>query len=132
MKTFIVYWGGVDSWDMLPERERKPSLRRSPSTLQHHFWSLIEDNDTPLTAYAEIDVPTLILCGTHSPAPSRAITQLLCQRNACRSTPHDTYADHMSPINRAAEVNTLILEHLLTTPRRPPLKHPVQPGGAAR
>jgi pimeloyl-ACP methyl ester carboxylesterase len=131
MKAFIVYWGGVDSWDMLPD-EKKTQFAQVAVHVAHHFWSLVEDNNTPLTAYAEIDVPTLILCGSHSPAPSRAITRLLA--NAIPVARHRTipYADHMSPINRAAEVNTLILEHLLTTPRCPSLKHPVRPGIAAR
>ena len=78
----------------------------------HHFWSLIEEN-TPLAAYAAIDVPTLILCGTRSPAPSRAITRLLAE--TLPRARHRTIrnAGHMSPITHPAEVNKLALEHLL-------------------
>ena len=79
----------------------------------HHFWSLIEEK-TPLAAYAAIDVPTLILCGTRSPTPSRAITRLLAE--TLPRARHRTIrnAGHMSPITHPAEVNKLVLEHLLT------------------
>ena len=135
MKTFITYWGGVNSWDILSD-EKKAQFAQVAVHVAHHFWSLIEDNNTPLTAYADIDVPTLILCGTHSPAPSRLITRLLAE--AIPLARHRTipYADHMSPINRAAEVNALILEHLLAAPRRSPLnsspERPVQPSVVVR
>jgi hypothetical protein len=89
----------------------------------HHFWSLIEEK-TPLAAYTAVEVPTLILCGTRSPAPSRAITRLLAE--ALPHARHRTIsnAGHMSPITHAAEVNGLIVEHLqrnrASTCLRPP------------
>jgi pimeloyl-ACP methyl ester carboxylesterase len=81
--------------------------------IAHHFWSLIEEK-TSLAAYTAIDVPTLILCGTRSPAPSRAITRLLAE-----TLPHARHrtirgAGHMSPITHPAEVNGLVVEHLLS------------------
>jgi hypothetical protein len=88
----------------------------------HHFWSLIEET-TPLAAYAAIDVPTLIVCGTRSPAPSRAITRLLAE--TLPRARHRTIrnAGHMSPITHAAEVNALVVEHLLVN-RAPTSMHP--------
>ena len=78
----------------------------------HHFWSLIEEK-TPLAAYIGIGVPTLILCGTRSPRPSRTITRLLAE-TLPRARPRTIRdASHMSPITHSAEVNGLILEHLL-------------------
>jgi hypothetical protein len=65
-----------------------------------------------LSAYAAIDVPTLIVCGTSSPAPSRAITRLLAE--TLPRARHRTIrnAGHMSPITHPAEVNALVVEHL--------------------
>ena len=79
--------------------------------IAHHFWSLIEE-PTSLAAYAGINVPTLILCGTHSPGRSRTIVRLLAE--ALPRARHCTVPDagHMSPITHPAEVNRFILEHL--------------------
>ena len=123
MQTFIDYWGGAGSWDSLPD-DKKAQFAQLAVHVAHHFWSLIEEN-TPLAAYAAIDVPTLILCGTRSPAPSRAITRLLAETlpRARHRTIRD--AGHMSPITHPAEVNALVVEHLLMngapTDMRPPI-----------
>jgi pimeloyl-ACP methyl ester carboxylesterase len=111
MQTFIDYWGGAGSWNGLPD-DKKAQFAQLGVHVAHHFWSLIEEN-TPLQAFTAIDVPTLILCGTRSPAPSRAVTRLLTDtlpRARHRTIPN---AGHMSPITHPAEVNALVLEHLL-------------------
>jgi pimeloyl-ACP methyl ester carboxylesterase len=111
MQTFIDYWSGPGSWQSLPDH-KKAQFAQLAVYMAHHFWSLIEEK-TPLAAYAAIDVPTLIVCGTSSPAPSRAITRLLAEtlpRARHRTIPN---AGHMSPITHPAEVNALVLEHLL-------------------
>jgi hypothetical protein len=53
------------------------------------------------------------VCGTRSPAPSRAITRLLAE--TLPRARHRTIrnAGHMSPITDPAEVNALVVEHLL-------------------
>jgi pimeloyl-ACP methyl ester carboxylesterase len=111
MQIFIDYWGGAGSWESLPD-DKKAQFAQLAVHVAHHFWSLIEE-ETLLAAYAGIDVPTLILCGTRSPGPSRAITRLLAEtlprawhRTICN-------AGHMSPITHPAEVNALVAEHLL-------------------
>ena len=110
MATFIDYWSGPGSWESLPEA-KQAQFAHLAVLVAHHFWSLIEEN-TPLAAYADIDVPTLILCGTRSPQPSRTIARLLADRlpRARHRTIRD--AGHMSPLTHPAEVNPLILEHL--------------------
>ena len=111
MQTFIDYWGGAGSWESVSD-DKKAQFAQLAVHVGHHFWSLIEEK-TPLEAYAAIDVPTLILCGTRSPAPSRAITRLLAE--TLPRARHRTIrnAGHMSPITHPAEVNALVLEHLL-------------------
>jgi pimeloyl-ACP methyl ester carboxylesterase len=91
---------------------RRYSLGIWPCTL--HITSGVSlEEKTSLAAYTAIDVPTLILFGTRSPAPSRAITRLLAE-----ILPHARHrtirgAGHMSPITHPAEVNGLIVEHVL-------------------
>jgi pimeloyl-ACP methyl ester carboxylesterase len=117
MQTFIDYWNGAGSWQKL-SGERKAQYAHLAIHVAHHFRSLIEET-TPLAAYAGIDLPTLILCGTRSPAPARAITRLLAQ--AMPRARHRTIgnAGHMSPITHPDEVNPLILEHLSMSSARP-------------
>jgi pimeloyl-ACP methyl ester carboxylesterase len=112
MQTFIDYWGGAGSWESLSD-DKKVQFGHLAVHIAHHFWSLIEEN-TSLSAYTAIDVPTLILCGTRSPAPSRAITRLLAE-----TLPHARHrtirgAGHMSPITHTGDVNGLVVEHVLT------------------
>jgi pimeloyl-ACP methyl ester carboxylesterase len=113
MQTFIDYWGGRGSWESLSDG-KKAQFAHLAVYVAHHFWSLIEEK-TPLAAYAAVDVPTLIVCGTISPAPSRAITRLLAE--TLPRARHRTIrnAGHMSPITHPAEVNTLVVEHLMSS-----------------
>ena len=129
MQTFIDYWGGAGSWESLSD-DKKVQFGHLAVHIAHHFWSLIEEK-TPLAAYRAVDVPTLIVCGTRSPQPSRAITQLLVE-----TLPHARHrsirnAGHMSPITHPADVNGLVVEHVLKNRAgaRPPvtvvIKQPV-------
>jgi pimeloyl-ACP methyl ester carboxylesterase len=110
METFIDYWSGTGAWASLAD-DKKAQFAALAVHVAHHFWSLLHE-DTSLAAYAAIDVATLILCGTRSPRPSRAITRLLA--DTLTRARHRTIrsAGHMSPITHAADVNPVILEHL--------------------
>jgi pimeloyl-ACP methyl ester carboxylesterase len=112
MERFIDYWSGEGAWASLSAAKRE-QFAALAAHVAHHFWSLINE-DTLLAAYAAVDVPTLILCGTHSPKPSRAITRLLA--DALPRARHRTIrgGNHMSAITHAAKVNPIILEHVLT------------------
>lgn len=110
METFIDYWGGANSWADLSD-DKRARIAGLAVHIAHHFWSLLAE-PTPLSAYAAVHVPTLILCGTRSPAPSRAITRLLAE--TLPDARHRTIrnAGHMAPVTHPDEVNRLILEHL--------------------
>jgi pimeloyl-ACP methyl ester carboxylesterase len=116
METFIDYWGGAGSWAGLSDGKRA-QIASLALHIAHHFWSLLSE-PAPLAAYAAVQVPTLILCGTRSPRPSRAITRLLAETlpNARHRTIRD--AGHTSPITHPSDVSGLILEHLQATGAR--------------
>jgi pimeloyl-ACP methyl ester carboxylesterase len=110
MRTFIDYWSGAGTWDAMTEA-RQARFAELGLHVAHHFGGLLEE-DTPLEAYERVRVPTLILCGTRSPAPSRALTRLLA--DTLPRARHRTIqgAGHMGPITHPADVNAPILEHL--------------------
>jgi pimeloyl-ACP methyl ester carboxylesterase len=110
MQTFIDYWSKAGTWADLPD-SKKTQFAKLALHVAHHFWSLIEE-PTSLAAYAGVNLPTLILCGTHSPGPSRTIVRLLAEALPCAQHCAVPDAGHMSPITHPAEVNRFILEHL--------------------
>lgn len=116
MEAYIDYWSGGGSWRALPD-ERRAELSHFAGHVAHHFWGLMED-PTPLTAYSEIDVPTLVISGTRSPAPTRAITRLIA--GTMRDAQHRTIAgaSHMS-LTQSAAVNRHIARHIAAR-RAPP------------
>jgi pimeloyl-ACP methyl ester carboxylesterase len=126
METFIDYWSGAGAWASLAD-DKKAQFAALAVHVAHHFWSLVHE-DTPLAAYAAVDVPTLILCGTLSPRPSRAITRLLA--DTLPRARHRTIrnAGHMSPITHAADVNPVILEHLRVNSLRDDERLPFRAG----
>jgi pimeloyl-ACP methyl ester carboxylesterase len=126
MRTFIDYWSGAGAWASLTD-DRKAQFADLAVHVAHHFWGLVHE-DTPLAAYAAIKVPTLIVCGTHSPKPSRAITRLLADTLPGAKHRTSRNAGHMSPITHAGEVNPAILAHLLSNSARDGERQPFRSG----
>ena len=110
MEKFVDYWGGPGSWQNLPVGKREPIMRLALH-VAHHFSALFEE-ETSLADYASLDVPTLIMCGTNSPAPSRLVTRLLTKTLPRARHRTIAYAGHMSPLTHQAQVAALALEHL--------------------
>ncbi len=110
MRGFVDYWSGPGFWSGLAA-DRKAQFARLAPAVAAHFRSLIGD-DTALATYARIIVPTLILCGTQSPEPSRMITRLLTETLPMARHRTIRGAGHMAPITHPDDVNPLILAHL--------------------
>jgi pimeloyl-ACP methyl ester carboxylesterase len=121
MAAFIDYWAGPDSWVSMPD-SKKTRFADLALHIAHHFWALIHER-TPLSGYAAIGVPTLILCGTRSPAPSRTVARILAEALPRARHRSVLNAGHMSPITHPAQVNPLIVGHILSNcaPSDPPL-----------
>ena len=110
MQVFIDYWAGEDAWRGLDDG-RKASFASMAVLVAHHFSSLL-NADIRLADLARIDVPTLIVCGTRSPKPSRAITRRLAEIMPRASHRTIGFADHMAVLTRPEIVNPVIIEHL--------------------
>lgn len=109
-KRFTDYWNGQASWSRLGTDKKLAIGERMYKVVMEFHATITEP--TPLAAYSRIDVPTLILCATHSPEPVRRITRILAETlPVCR---HRTvqYAGHMSPMTHPTAVNAHIAEHL--------------------
>ncbi|MBT4932755.1 MAG: alpha/beta hydrolase [Rhodospirillaceae bacterium] len=109
-QRFVEYWCGEEAWSNLsPDRKWRTSNQMHK--VHQDFHALLCEK-SPLIALAEIKTPTLILCGTDSPRPTRRLTRIIAE--AIPGSRHSTipHAGHMLPITHAAKVNALILEHV--------------------
>jgi pimeloyl-ACP methyl ester carboxylesterase len=122
MQRFIDYWNGDGVWSQFTD-EKRAALARHSSRVALDFWSTTTE-ETTLDACTRLGVPTLILCGEHTPAPTRRITVLLEKTipTACQQT--IAGAGHMAPLTHADVVNTAIVEHLAHNTVLEPLPHP--------
>lgn len=110
---FIDYWIGPGTWKGMTEARRSAFAAGmgAASPEWHASWN----EATPLAAFATVDVPTLLLSGTRSPTPARAITTLISS-----VIPHAEVVElegvgHMGPVTNPEAVNSAIEIFLLKT-----------------
>ena len=108
---FIDYWIGPGTWKGMTEERRSAFAvaMGAASPEWHASWN----EAIPLAAFAAVDVPTLLLSGTKSTAPARAITSLLSS-----VLPHAEILElegigHMGPVTNPEAVNGAIEDFLL-------------------
>lgn len=110
-RVFVDYWSGEGTFANLTAKKRNRIAGDMHKVVLDFHATITEP--TPGAAYGGIDVPTLILCGTHSPKPTRHITRLLAEvipGARHRTIPH---AGHMLPVTHPIYVNTAIEIHLM-------------------
>lgn len=117
MARFIDYWNGSGTWDRLAENKRAALAARIPKVALDFYTTTAED--TPLSAYRSIVAPVLILCGEHTPAPTRRIAELLAYAIPSSQLQTVPGAGHMAPLTHAEFVNAAVRRHVLrnTLPR---------------
>jgi pimeloyl-ACP methyl ester carboxylesterase len=107
-ERFVAYWGGGEAWSrMKPEARR--AMAASLPTLVLHFRALLGE-PTPLSAFARLPCPVLILRGDRSPAPSRCVADLLAQTIPGATRRILPGWDHMAPLSKADELADVIVE----------------------
>jgi pimeloyl-ACP methyl ester carboxylesterase len=110
LRLFIDYWNGGPSWDALQPSAKEGFLRVGRKMFREVMQVTLDG--TRRAAYANIDAPTLLMTGEHSPAAAQHTVRHLAQslQNATMQT--FAGAGHMGPITHAKEVNEAIAAHL--------------------
>lgn len=110
---FVEYWGGKGAWEALRPAAQQALARWAPKA-PLDFAALI-DEQTPLSAYAELCMPALVLRGEHALTPSRLIAEAVSTvLPAARLTIVDG-AGHMGPLTHAGLVCAAIASHIVKT-----------------
>jgi pimeloyl-ACP methyl ester carboxylesterase len=116
LERFVDYWGGPGAWARLPE-ERRAALARGIGKVALDFSAAMAE-PTPLAAYQRVAVPTLVVRGGSSPAPTRRIAGLLA--GAIPRARLETVAGvgHMLPLTHPEAVAAAVEPHLGRDARR--------------
>ena len=110
ISSFVDYWNGAGSAANLQPHVRNELLRWLPKA-PLDFRALIEE-PTPLAAYRQLDVPTLVLRGEQGPEPSRLIAEGLARVMRFARLEVIAGAGHMGPFSHAGAVNAAIAAHM--------------------
>lgn len=109
MRRFVDYWSGQGSWDALPNAQRNAlAARINKVTLD--FWATLNDR-TRLDDLSDLEVPTLIVSGGHSPFPTRRICFHLARTLPDVNQRMIDEGGHMLPSSHFREIAPLIRFH---------------------
>ena len=79
-------------------------------------WHAAFHEPTPLPAFAALDVPTLLLTGSHSKAAARAVVRLLTTTLPRLHVEELDGLGHMAPLTHPDRINPVV-ERFLDAPR---------------
>jgi pimeloyl-ACP methyl ester carboxylesterase len=108
--AFMSYWLGHWRWRFSPKRFKAAIAATIPKVALE--FGIIVDAPTTLEDYAEIATPTLLIKGSKTRAPTRAVADLLGEALPNAKVATLKGAGHMSPFTHPAELNRMILAHL--------------------
>ncbi len=109
-RRFIDYWMGPGTWADMPPQRRATVAQAMPGVRSQ--WSAIFAEATSLSAYASLDLPTLYLVGSQSPASARSVARLLTQTLPDVTTGALEGVGHMAPVTHPEMVNAVIEAHI--------------------
>lgn len=107
---FVDYWLGRGAWAAMPEA-RRPAVVNGMRMVKAD-WHAAFQEPTPLAAFASIDVPTLSLTGSRSPAAARAVANLLCGVLPRVRAIELQGLGHMGPVTHPETVNEVVAAFL--------------------
>jgi pimeloyl-ACP methyl ester carboxylesterase len=108
--AFMSYWLGRWRWRLSPERFKSAIVATIPKVALE--FGIIVEATTALKDYASVTAPTLLVKGSKTRAPARAVVDLLGEALPNAKVATLKGAGHMSPFTHPAELNRLILGHL--------------------
>ena len=105
-RHFIDFWGGTGTWDVIPAA-RRPAIAASVRDVAHWEHALFDGGRTARD-FAALSMPVLYLTGSQSPAPARAVADVLTR--VLPDVRHHDLAGlgHMGPVTHPATVNDRI------------------------
>jgi pimeloyl-ACP methyl ester carboxylesterase len=106
MRWLVDFWNGAGSFDRLPERARSTVIAGAPRTRAEVAAGA--GDRTSEIELARLRVPTLVLCGQHSPAESRAVSSAMAAALGRGTLAEVAAAGHGFPRSHPAETATLI------------------------
>lgn len=111
MMRFVDFWSKSGCWAKVPATKRAALVTRVHK-LPGDFRRLFNDPLHPADI-AKLVVPTLVICGTQSPEPVRALSRLIAK--SIVQSRHRTigWAGHMLPLTHYDQVNVLLKEHVM-------------------
>jgi pimeloyl-ACP methyl ester carboxylesterase len=107
---FVDYWSGPGAWASL-KISVQAALARWVVKAPLDFRALIEE-PTPLTAYANLRMPVLVMRGEHAPHPTRKIAEVLRSMLPRVELAVVDGAGHMGPQTHGSVVSELIAAHI--------------------
>lgn len=110
MAGFIDYWNGEGAWDAISENGRS-KLAQTAQKVVLDFHALFEE-PALLKEYAALSIPTLLLYGDRSPAPTRRIAEMLGTAMPRARKLQIQGAGHMMPLTHGDSINLEIASHL--------------------
>lgn len=107
---FVDYWMGPGSWASMAEARREAIAGEMPQVKSQ--WHALFTEPAPLSAFAALEVPVLLLTGSASPASSHGVARLLTKTLPRVTTVEVEGVGHMAPVTNPERVNPVIEEFL--------------------
>lgn len=110
MHNFVDYWNGPGSWRAMPEANRQAFLQVGRK-VYYEVKSLSVDR-TPLEAYTNLTMPSLLVYGETTPPAARRVQQLLATALPQADLQVLPGAGHMGPLTHGPAFQKLLEAHL--------------------
>jgi pimeloyl-ACP methyl ester carboxylesterase len=109
-ERFIDYWMGLGAWANMPSPRQIAAAQAMSGVVGE--WSAVFAERPPLSAYESLNIPTLYLVGSQSPASAREVARLLTKSLPDVTTVEMEGAGHMAPLTHPDVVNAAIEAHI--------------------
>ena len=109
-EAFIPYWTGREAWDTMPADRKATIVRSMPGIAV--FWAAQLAETAPLSAFAQMARPALLMNGSATPATAAAIIRLLREAMPAARSVEVPGAGHMVPLTHGDQVADAIEVHL--------------------
>jgi len=110
--AFMRYWLGRFRWWLSPERFKAAITATMPKVALE--FTIAIDAPTRLHDYSSVTAPTLLIVGSKTREPARAVVDMLGATLPNATVKVLRGAGHMSPFTHPSELNRLIIDHLAT------------------